>query len=147
MPGRALTPLAVAVITVIAGCGPEAPDGSSTTATAATTTTGPVGEQRFPDVIDVAAERLDDGTWTFRVTISSPYDTPERYADGWRVVGPEGTVYGEHRLAHDHANEQPFTRTQRGITIPDEVTDVTIEGRDQRYGYGGITRAVTLAAD
>jgi hypothetical protein len=143
MAGRA--PLAViAVIAVGAGCGPEASDGSPSTTVATTTT---VDEQRFPDVVDVAAERLDDGTWTFRVTISSPYDTPERYADGWRVVGPEGTVYGEHRLTHDHANEQPFTRTQRGVTIPDDVTEVTIEARDQRYGYGGITRAVTLATD
>ncbi|MGH9138331.1 MAG: hypothetical protein ACRD0G_15015, partial [Acidimicrobiales bacterium] len=37
--------------------------------------------QRFPDVIDVAAECADDG-YDFGVTISSPYDTPERYADG-----------------------------------------------------------------
>jgi hypothetical protein len=99
--------------------------------------------QRYPDVIDVTVERTGDA-YTFTVTISSPYDTPDRYADGWRVLGPDGTVYGEHTLAHDHAAEQPFTRTQTGVSIPGGVTEVTVEGRDQRYGYGGATVTVTL---
>lgn len=94
------------------------------------------GEQRHPDV--VAAEATFDGdAWTFTVTISSPYDSPDRYADAWRVVGPDGTVYGERLLAHDHANEQPFTRSQGGIEIPDDVDTVLVEGRDLRYGWGG----------
>jgi hypothetical protein len=85
-------------------------------------------------------------TWSFRVTISSPYDTPERYAAGWRVIGPDGTVYGEHRLAHHHADEQPFTRIQSGVAIPAEVTSVTIEARDLANGYGGVTVTVDLSA-
>lgn len=99
--------------------------------------------QRHPDVVDVTVERTGD-TYTFTVTISSPYDTPDRYADGWRILGPDGTVYGEHTLAHDHAGEQPFTRTQTGVRIPDGVTEATVEGHDQRYGYGGATVTVPL---
>lgn len=100
--------------------------------------------QRFPDVLAVEATAGGDGTWSFAVTISSPYDTPERYADGWRVIGPDGEVYGEHTLTHDHAAEQPFTRTQRGVEIPSDVSEVTIEGRDQQYGYGGGAATITL---
>lgn len=97
-----------------------------------------------PDVLAVEPTDNGDGTWDFAVTLSSPYDSPERYADGWRIVGPDGTVYGEHTLAHDHAAEQPFTRTQRGVSIPDRVTEVTVEGRDTANGYGGTTRTTTL---
>jgi len=99
--------------------------------------------QMFPDVIDATAERVGD-TWTVSATLSSPYDTPERYADAWRVVGPDGTVYGERILTHDHAGEQPFTRSESGISIPDDVVDVVIEGRDLEFGYGGATFTLTL---
>jgi hypothetical protein len=54
-------------------------------------------------------------------------------------------VYGEHTLTHDHANEQPFTRTQSGVVIPAGVDEVTVEGRDLEHGYGGET--VTVAVD
>jgi len=101
-------------------------------------------DQMFPDVVDVAVTRSDDGSYTFDVTMSSPYDTPERYADGWRVMNEDGTVYGEMTLGHDHASEQPFTRTQTGVQIPEDVTTVVVEGRDQANGYGGQTKSVDL---
>ena len=41
----------------------------------------------------------------------------ERYADGWRVLDEAGEVLGEMELGHDHASEQPFTRTQTGALI------------------------------
>ena len=99
--------------------------------------------QRFPDVIGATAT-FDGETWTVSATLSSPYDTPERYADSWRVLGPDGSVYGERFLFHDHQNEQPFTRSESGIVIPDDVDVVTIEGRDQQYGWGGGTFELTL---
>ena len=100
--------------------------------------------QDYPDVIAATAQLDGDGTWTFAATISSPYDTPERYADAWRVLGPDGTVFGVRELAHDHANEQPFTRSRSGIEIPDDVDTVTVEGRDQANGWGGGTVEVVL---
>lgn len=106
--------------------------------------TGTDEDQQFPDVLNVEVEHSGD-TYDFEVTISSPYDTPERYADGWRVMdADDGTVYGEHELAHDHANEQPFTRIQRGVEIPDGVDEAVVEGRDQANGYGGKTVTVPV---
>lgn len=102
------------------------------------------GDGVFPDVVAAVATQSDDGSWRFDVTLSSPYDSPERYADAWRVVGPDGTTYGERILGHDHANEQPFTRSQSGIEIPAEVEAVTIQGRDQVNGWGGQTFDLTL---
>jgi hypothetical protein len=128
-----------------AGSGSSPPPSSVHAASPDTALSAGDDEQRFPDV--VAAEATRDGdTWTFAVTISSPYDSPDRYADAWRVVGPDGTVYGERILTHDHAAEQPFTRSQSGITIPDEIETVLIEARDQRYGWGGGTVNVDLPA-
>ncbi len=101
-------------------------------------------ETLFPDVLEATATLAADGTWTFSATLSSPYDTPERYADGWRVIGADGTVYGTRVLTHDHRNEQPFTRSQGGIEIPADVELVTVQGRDQVSGWGGETVEVRL---
>jgi hypothetical protein len=150
---------AALAVPVVAACGNDEDSTTTPAATVEPTAAGTdaaatdagsalVGEtpaEQFPDVLAVTAA-FDDGagTWTFDVTISSPYDTPERYADGWRVIGPDGTVYGTHTLAHDHAGEQPFTRRQTGVAIPTGVDTVTVEGRDQVNGYGGTTATVTL---
>lgn len=120
--------------------------GTTNSSTASASDAEDTGEiQKFPDVIGAEAER-DGDAWTVSATLSSPYDSPERYADAWRVVGPDGTVYGERILTHDHAAEQPFTRSQSGIEIPDDVTTVTIEGRDLEFGYGGETFELSLPA-
>jgi len=103
-----------------------------------------VADQQFPDVVKAELNPSDD-KFTIAVTISSPYDSPERYADGWRVLTPDGDVLAEHELAHDHASEQPFTRTSSAFTIPDDVSEVEVQGRDQQNGYGGETVTVTVA--
>jgi len=83
-------------------------------------------------------------TFRFDVTVSSPYDTPERYADAWRIVAPDGTELGVRELTHDHAGEQPFARSLAGVVIPVDVTTVTVEGRDLVNGWGGGTQVVTI---
>lgn len=100
--------------------------------------------QRYPDVVAAKAQSRAADTFDFDVTVSSPYDTPQRYADAFRVVGKDGTVYGERRLLHDHAGEQPFTRDLYGVRIPCGVRAVTVQARDQKYGYGGKTAEVAL---
>lgn len=95
-------------------------------------------EQRYPDVVDAELEPTD-GTWRLSATLSSPYDTPERYADAFRAVAEDGTVLGVRELAHDHANEQPFTRSLTELEIPADVTRITVEGRDRTHGWGGAT--------
>ena len=94
-------------------------------------------EQKFPDVIAATARASGPDRFDFDATISSPYDTPRRYADAFRVMSRDGRVFGERKLWHDHANEQPFTRDLYGVTIPREVSVVVIQARDQKYGYGG----------
>ncbi|MEM9612948.1 MAG: hypothetical protein AAGA59_08435 [Actinomycetota bacterium] len=101
-------------------------------------------ETLLPDVLDATARFDGDGTWTVSATLSSPYDTPQRYADAWRVIGSDGTVYGVRELLHDHAGEQPFTRSLNGVEIPDDEVQITIEGRDQVSGWGGETVTIPL---
>ncbi|MEM7388053.1 MAG: hypothetical protein AAF514_24220 [Verrucomicrobiota bacterium] len=99
----------------------------------------------FPDVLAVQV-LPEDGQDTFRfsVVLSSPYDTRERYADGWRILAPDGTQLGFRFLSHDHASEQPFTRSLSGVSIPEGIHEVTIQGRDQVSGWGGQRQRITL---
>lgn len=127
-----------------AGASVSTEDSGQTTGVGSEENTAENSEKLFPDVVGVEAVHDGDGSWTFHVTLSSPYDSPERYADAWRVVGPDGAVFGERILLHDHAAEQPFTRSQSGIEIPADVTTVTVEGRDQVSGWGGATMEVAL---
>lgn len=101
-------------------------------------------DQKYPDVIDVQVQARGDQRFDFDATLSSPYDTPQRYADAFRVMGPDGTQFGEHTLFHDHASEQPFTRDLHDVRIPPGVRTVTVQARDKKYGYGGKVRQVTL---
>ncbi|CAN5575043.1 hypothetical protein BH24ACT5_BH24ACT5_03970 [soil metagenome] len=149
---QAATATTVPVVESSATEAPASSTATTSTATASTDTTSDdtaasgdstAVDERFPEIVDGVATQ-DGDTWTFDVTVSSPYDSPEQYADGWRVLGPDDEVYGEHTLTHDHATEQPFTRTQSGVTIPDDVDEVTIEGRDLLNGYGGRTMTFTL---
>ena len=112
----ASTVIAVALAIVAASCGsagePSETTGSSTSADA-TVTTGPednlvedetidevesgevaLAETLFPDVLAAEATTTDGTSFNFSATLSSTYDSPERYADAWRVLGPDGTEYG-----------------------------------------------------
>ncbi|GLI28351.1 hypothetical protein ARHIZOSPH14_25930 [Agromyces rhizosphaerae] len=132
---------AIGLSLLLAACATQAvtEDATPADSTAAESVCGPVdASQQFPDVIEAELEPSGDD-FSISVTMCSPYDTPGRYADGWRVLTPDGEVLAEHELAHDHANEQPFTRTRGPFPIPDDVDEVVVEGRDQANGYGGET--------
>jgi hypothetical protein len=109
-----------------------------------TGTTNTTATQQFPNVVNVQVKQRGPDRFDFDVTLSSPYDTAERYADGFRAVSASGLVYGERRLAHDHADEQPFTRDLPNIKIPVGISSVIIQGRDKRFGYGGKSMTVAL---
>ncbi len=76
------------------------------------------------------------GEYTFSVTVKHADEGWDHYADGWEVVGEDGTVYGKRVLAHPHVNEQPFTRSGR-IKIPAGVKNVIVRAHDSVHGYGG----------
>ena len=146
----------VAAVSVLAACSADdpvaTPRPTAQTTTPAVDSTGPVGGptiapssgDRFPDVVAVDVTATGD-TFRFSVTISSPYDTPERYADAWRVLAPNGDELAIRELTHDHQSEQPFTRSLDGVEIPDGIESVTVQGRDQANGWGGATVMVAIA--
>ena len=142
--------LFVAALLILTGCGggqSSQSSGDEAQGQAAsgnsTTDAGESGEQKYPDVIEAELEPSGDDTWSLAVTISSPYDTQERYADGWRVLAPDGTVLGKRELVHPHGG-QSFTRSQSGLEIPQGVEEITIEGRDLENGYGGETVTIPV---
>lgn len=53
-------------------------------------------------------------------------------------------VYGIRDLLHDHADEQPFTRSLGGVEIPEDTGTVVVEARDLVNGWGGATMVVDL---
>jgi hypothetical protein len=101
-------------------------------------------KQKYPDVVNVSARAHGENSFDFDVTISSLYDTAERYANAFRVMGTDGKSYGERILFHDHADEQPFTRDLYNVSIPRGVQKVIVQARDKKYGYGGKTKEVVL---
>jgi hypothetical protein len=103
--------------------------------------------------VHVRAVQAQDGTWTFHVTVEHPDTGWDDYADGWDVVTPDGQVLKADEnsqytrtLLHPHENEQPFTRSQSGIAIPDGVTQVRVRAHDLVDGYGGREVVVDLTA-
>ena len=83
---------------------------------------------KFPEVIAVEAISRENGDWNFEVTLSSTYDTPQRYADAWRVLDGADRELGIRILGHDHANEQPFTRSENHWAFRRESITVFVEG-------------------
>ena len=137
--------LLLALVVAVTDCGTSAPEPEpEREPLAAATGSRSAEETLYPDVVAVEVSLNPDGTFRFDVTLSSPYDTPQRYADAWRVRDEDGTVYGIRELVHDHANEQPFTRSLDGVEVPPGVTRVVVEGRDQLSGWGGKTLEVDL---
>lgn len=143
MTGARVAATLVAAALVLPGCGATEPAGAPRVEEREALESAR-RDNRFPSIRRVEAIRVRDGVYDFRVTVSSPYDSPERYADGWRVLSPDGAVLGEKRLGHGHADEQPFTRRQAGVRVPQGVQVVVIEGHDQRNGYGGRRATVRL---
>lgn len=74
-------------------------------------------------------------SWTIAVTLQHADTGWDHYADGWRVVTPDGMVLGERTLYHPHVNEQPFTRNLSNITIADDINTVFIEAHDKVHGW------------
>lgn len=108
------------------------------TLTAAPALAGPA------DVLEVDA-RASGGSWSFHVTVRHADTGWDHYADAWRVVGPDGTVYGTRTLFHPHVGEQPFTRSLSGVLIPDAIGKVTVEAHDSVHGWGGASVEVALS--
>ena len=98
----------------------------------------------YAQVVFVTATQSSDGTWRFDTTVRHNDQGWENYADAWQVVDLTGNMLGERILLHPHDTEQPFTRSQSGIVIPDEVTQVIVRAKDNVEGFGGQVVVVDL---
>lgn len=96
-----------------------------------------------PEIVTVRADRAADG-WRFHVTLRHPDTGWDHYADGWEVLAPDGTRLGFRELFHPHVDEQPFTRSLGGVTIPDGVSQVMIRARCNVDGWAEETVPVDL---
>ena len=96
------------------------------------------------DVTDVEANCDAESGCDFHVTVRHADEGWEHYADRWEVLTLDGEVLGTRELAHPHDNEQPFTRSLRGVRVPEGVDEVILRARDSRHGYGGETMSVSL---
>ncbi|PRY92727.1 hypothetical protein BCF33_1581 [Hasllibacter halocynthiae] len=94
-------------------------------------------------IVSAEASRAADG-WRFDVTIAHEETGWDDYANGWRVLGPDGAVLGTRVLAHPHPDEQPFTRSLSGVAIPDGVEEVAIQSSTLATGWSGETLALRL---
>ena len=95
-----------------------------------------VAQADEPVIEGIEARKGGDGSWRFDVTVRHADAGWDHYADKWEVVAPDGRVLGERVLLHPHDNEQPFTRSQSGIAIPDGVAHVMVRAHDSVHGWG-----------
>lgn len=133
-----LSVFALSSLWLLVACGVQSPPSATPTATPHS------GRAANADVLHVRAVQAADGSWTFHVTVEHPDTGWDDYADGWDVLTPDGTVIKPdpdspftRLLLHPHVNEQPFTRSQSGIVVPEGVTEVRVRAHDLVDGYGG----------
>lgn len=89
------------------------------------------------DVIDARARCDAHRLCEFTVTVRHADTGWTHYANAWVVRAPDGTVLATRRLLHPHVEEQPFTRSVSGVTVPPGIRTVTIEATDSIHGAAG----------
>jgi len=72
---------------------------------------------------------------TFSVTLEHADTGWDHYANQWDVVTLDGKVLKSRVLYHPHVDEQPFTRSLSGVSIPKEIKQVKIRAKDLKHGY------------
>ena len=85
-------------------------------------------------VVEAAKMSMSGNSATISVTIRHGDTGWDHYADGWAVLAPDGTQLGYRKLLHPHENEQPFTRSLSGVTIPAGIDHVLIRASDNVTG-------------
>lgn len=87
------------------------------------------------DVVKVQAKGKN-GSYSFSVTISSPDQGCQQYADWWEVISDNGDLIYRRILLHSHVKEQPFSRSGGPIKINSEQ-NIWIRVHMNNSGYGG----------
>lgn len=97
------------------------------------------------DVVNVTVAETGTRIYRFDVTVRHEDSGWEHYADRWDVLGPDGRVLATRKLLHPHENEQPFTRSLRGVRISSGIASVSVRAHDNVHGYGGVEQTIDMA--
>ncbi len=97
-----------------------------------------------PPIIESVSAHQTGETWRFDVTLSHPDTGWDHYADGWRVLDMQGNELALRVLAHPHVQEQPFTRSLSGVSLPAGSSQVQIQARCSLDGWGDQRLSVDL---
>ncbi len=104
--------------------------------------TAPAGEVQ---VVAADFQRSGDKLWSVSVTLQHGDTGWDHYADNWRVVDEAGAVLGDRVLLHPHVDEQPFTRSLSGVTVPTGTDTIFIEAHDKVHGWSANRLGVNLS--
>lgn len=89
----------------------------------------------YADIVSVTAAK-EPGGYGFMVTVASPDQGCNRYANWWEVLSEDGRLLYRRILGHSHTDEQPFLRGGGPAAITAE-TVLIIRAHMQPEGYGG----------
>lgn len=95
-----------------------------------------------PPLADVVGVRVE-GT-TFSVTVQSPDEGCDQYANWWEVLRPDGTLVHRRILGHSHVAEQPFTRSSGPVEV-DAGEELIVRAHMHPGGYGGAAMRGTVS--
>lgn len=98
-------------------------------------------------IVDAKAAPQASGAYRFDVTLEHADTGWDHYADAFIIQTLEGEQLGERILLHPHVNEQPFTRSLNGVTIPEDVCEVEIVARDTVHGLSEQTFLLDLCSN
>jgi len=99
----------------------------------------------YAHVFGTRWQQTDSNTYTVHATVRHADAGWDNYANIFRVVPATDSSQvsnGIRELLHPHDNEQPFTRSQRGVQARGQVR---VEAADNVEGWGGSAIELTLA--
>ena len=136
-----------AILALLTSCsGTNTPDAATTDPTASANPTEQaetgVDPSEHADVRGVAVSG-DPGRYTFAVTVRSPDEGCERYANWWEVIDENGALVYRRILGHSHVDEQPFTRSGGPVEVAEDQR-VFVRAHLHPTGYGGVVFAGTV---
>ena len=92
----------------------------------------------FAQVKFVKAVQSSNSSWSFYVTVRHNDEGWNHYANSWEVIDPDTEeIFTERILAHPHETEQPFTRSQSRIILPEGQRYVLVRAKCQLHGFEG----------
>lgn len=110
-------------------------------------------QQGDADVTFVRAIDHGEPGWAFHVTVEHADTGWEDYCNGWDVLTDTGVVLKHNEsdpftrlLFHPHENEQPFTRSESRLQVPEGTKSLTVRAHDIVDGFGGKEIVIDLAS-